>query len=222
MWYTYSLTKEDAMADQPTPRSVPRPTVEPAPVSRPMHHAPMSDPDPVVRPLEPVYIDRSVAENSEHTLEQQMAESETPVIVYCECTNARCSGHFRRSFCTGIASLGLVRSNRPDDPMTVLCQVCYDLTVAAGADLWSDVDGAMDKYHAANVQLDPDEEARRASRMVETIRAARSEGAPATAPSLSVESQKAAQEPQRDVNVPTLSDPYAITSTIPVLDPPKE
>jgi hypothetical protein len=197
------------MADQPMQRNVPRPA-ESVPVSRPMAPAPMSDPDVVSRPI---------AENTEHTIEQELAESDTPVVVYCECTNARCSGHFRRSFCTGMAEKGLVRSNRPDDPMMVLCTICYDLTLAADADLWSDVEGAMDKYHAANVELDPAEESRRASRLMEATRAAREEGAPATAPSLSAESLKAEQEPKRDTTVPVVNDASQTTSYIPTLEP---
>ncbi len=202
------------MAEQPAPRSIPRPTVEPAPRIRPVEHpsAPMSDPDVVSRP---------VMDNSEHTLEQALVD--TPEVVRCECANARCDGHYRKSFCIGVATKGLVPANRPDDPMTVLCDICYGHTLEGTPDAWTDVPDAITLYLAADdMHLDPDEEVRRASRLMESARAARSEGTPATPDQRSEESVRAAQAPQRDTTVPVLDDSYQTTSQIPVLDPPEE
>lgn len=216
-----------------TPRPAPRPDPKPddaahvRPVEAPRPEGTVSNPDPDKvsdrdQDRETPDVARPVAENSEHTLEQKMALSDEELPDRCQCDNARCTGHYRKNYCTGLASHAVVLTNRPDDPMRVMCDTCFEHTMTYASDQWTEVEGGMEKYRAAQaMHVDPLEEARRAARLIEAERAARTEMAPEANPGLRIDQQRP-NDMDRDVRVPVLDDSYQTTSQIPVLDPPKD
>jgi hypothetical protein len=201
---------------------------------------------------DPKPLDRPIADNSEHTLEQQQAREADAGLVQvmrCECDNARCQGHFRRAFCIGLATHGIVPGNRESDPVRNLCDVCFGHTMASGNWLERDVRGTETETMARRVQsirgqsdadaqaledLDPtddavivaaQQEARQSARMQQAERTARTEMAPEANPALDTqrtpETLRTAQAPTRDTEVSPVNDD-SLTSKIPVLPTPSE
>jgi hypothetical protein len=201
---------------------------------------------------DPKPLDHQVADNSEHTLEQQQAreaEQGMQQVMRCECDNARCQGHFRRAFCIGLATHGIVPGNRETDPVRNLCDVCFDHTMASGN--WKEMDlrsqetetlarrvqairGQSDADAQAPEDLDPTDdavqvaaiqEARQSARMAQAERTARTEMAPEANPALDTqrtpETLRTSQAPTRDTEVSPINDD-SLTSKIPVLPTPSE